>query len=63
MSENRSALIVEGNPTDTVRVLIELPRWSRVVSLSIAKARYSLPGTESALTRKSANRVVLYVSN
>jgi len=63
VSENRSALIVEGNPTGTVRVLIERPRWPRALSLSTAKVPFRLPGTESALTRKSAERVVLSVSN
>jgi len=57
VSRNRSALIVEGNLMGTGRVLIEHPRWPIVLSLSTAKAPFSLPGTESAKS------VVLSVSN
>ena len=63
MSENRSALIVEGNPTATGRVLIEHPCLPRALTLSTAKARSTLRGKDSALTRKSAKRLDLSVSN
>ena len=61
MSENRSSLIVKGNPTGTVRMLIEHPQWPRALSLSTAKAPFSLPGTKSAFKRKSAKKLLLSV--
>jgi len=50
VSENRSALIVEGNPTSTVRGIIEHPQWPRAVSLPLRRS-FRLPGSESD-TRK-----------